>query len=349
MVERFHRQLKAVIMAHESPNPWTITLPAVLLGARSAVKELLGRSAAEIVYGTTLRLPGEFSHKYNVDEHTDLDNYSDKLRVAMSRLLRLCPPRDSTQNNIFQYKEIDTCSHVFLRRIAIAPPLTAPYDGPCKAIVGSGRVMKILLKGKVETVSLDRVKPAHLDNEPAIGTEKQRKAQNNTKNSKNTVTVRREPALKQNSEKMRAESKVKTQTRSEAVQHGTNLATTSQHNANRVNLPKQFTSHVAPHSRIPTVSRANRSGEGLRTYSRVPSHLRVKTPNSNETTKPPNVQNNSNIAKGDQIVPDATMKQTRVERKIHTPARFVQIVHASVAPNDIYCGTSCTSRNNYNL
>ena len=41
MVERFHRQLKAAIMAHESPNSWTTTLPAVLLGIRSAVKETL--------------------------------------------------------------------------------------------------------------------------------------------------------------------------------------------------------------------------------------------------------------------------------------------------------------------
>ena len=236
-----------------------------MLGARSAVKELLGRSAAEIVYGTTLRLPSEFSHKYNVDAHTDLDNYFDKLLVAMSHL-RLCPPRDSIRNNIFQYKEIDTCSHVFLQRIAIAPPLTAPYDGPYKVIVRSG--MKILVEGKVETVSLDRVKPAHLDNEPAIGTEKQRKTQNNTKNLKYTVTFRREPALKQNSEKKRAEPKAKTQTRSVAVQHGTNLATTSQHNANRVNLSKQFTPYVAPHSLIPAVSRANGSGGGLRTYSR---------------------------------------------------------------------------------
>ena len=216
MVERFHHQLKAAIMAHESPNPCTITLPAVLLGARSAVEELLGRSAAEIVYGTTLRLPGEFSNKYNVDTHTDLDNYSDKLRMAMSRL-RLCPPRDSTQNNIFQFKEIDTCSHVFLRRITIAPSLIALYDGPYKIILRSGSVMKILVKGKVETVSLDRVEPAHLDNEPARGTEKQRKTQTNTKNSKNTATVPREPALKQNSEKKRAEPKAKTQTRSVAV------------------------------------------------------------------------------------------------------------------------------------
>ena len=58
MVERFHHQLKATIMAYESPSPRTTTLPAVLLGARSTGKELLGRSAAEIVYGTTLRLPG---------------------------------------------------------------------------------------------------------------------------------------------------------------------------------------------------------------------------------------------------------------------------------------------------
>ena len=123
MVERFYRQLKAAIMAHESPNPWTITLPSVLLGVRSAVKELLGRSTAEMIYGTTLRLSGEFTEKYTVDAYTNLDNYSDKLRVAMSRL-RLCPPRDTLQKNIFQYKEIDTCTHVFLRRMAIAPSLT---------------------------------------------------------------------------------------------------------------------------------------------------------------------------------------------------------------------------------
>ena len=124
MIECFQSQLKAAIMAHESPNPWTTTLPAVLLGVCSAVKELLGRSTAEMIYGTTLRLPGEFTQKYAVDAHTDLDNYSDKLRVAMSRL-RFCPPRGTHQKNIFQYKELETCSHVFLRKITIAPPLTA--------------------------------------------------------------------------------------------------------------------------------------------------------------------------------------------------------------------------------
>ena len=43
--------------------------------------------------------------------------------------------------------------------------------------------MKMLVKSKVEMISLDRVKPAHLDNKLAIGTEKQSETQNNTKNS----------------------------------------------------------------------------------------------------------------------------------------------------------------------
>ena len=182
MVERFHRQLKAAIMAHESPNPWTITLPAVLLGVHSAVKERLGRSAAEMIYGTTLRLPGEFTKQYNVDANTDLENYSDKLRVAMSQ-----------QHNIFQFKEIATCTHVFLRRIAIAPPLTAPYDGPYKVVARSGRVMKILVKGKAETVSLDRVKPAHMECEPTTGTTTQRKPPSKSRKSTATRTSSRNP------------------------------------------------------------------------------------------------------------------------------------------------------------
>ena len=104
-------------------------LPAVLLGIRSAVKETSGRSTAEMTYGMTLHLPGDFTENYTVDAITDLENYSDRLRIAMSRL-RLSPPRDTNKKDTFQYKELDTCSHVFLPRIAIAPLLTAPYDGP---------------------------------------------------------------------------------------------------------------------------------------------------------------------------------------------------------------------------
>ena len=160
--------------------------------------------------------------------------------------------------------------------------------------------MKILIEGKVEMVSLDRVKPAHLDSEPDTGTEKQRKTQNNTKHSKNTATFRRAPALKQNYEGKRAEPKAKTQTRSVAVRNGTNLATTSQHNANRVNLPKQFIPYVAPHSQTPSFP----------ALTGAAAVCERKTPKSSETTKTLNVKNNSNIADDDQNKPELDEKST---------------------------------------
>ena len=348
MVERFHRQLKAAIMAHESPNPLIITLPAVLLGVRSAMKERLGRSAAEMIYGTTLRLPGEFTKQYNVDANTDLENYSDKLRVAMSRL-RLCPPRDTQQHNIFQFKEIATCTHVFLRRIAIAPPLTAPYDGLYKVVARSGRVMKILVKGKVETVSLDRVKPAHLECEPTTGTTTQRKTPSKPRKSMATRTSSKNPqgpprpgsADTPTSNGTRVNTK-----KSTAVRSSQKSATVPKQIDVKVNLSNRDNTYVAPHSRAPAVSRASGNGGGLRTYSRIPLHLRGKTPGAADAIIDSTKSKLAHIANRKKISTDQTVRKTRVGRIIQTPARFVQMVHAIVAPNDIYGGPNRIPRNN---
>ena len=70
-----------------------------------AVKGTLGRSATEMTYGMTQRLSGDFTENNTVADNTDLENYSDRLRLAMSRL-RLSPPRDTHQKYMFQYKEL---------------------------------------------------------------------------------------------------------------------------------------------------------------------------------------------------------------------------------------------------
>ena len=54
LVERVHRQLKGALRAHSSSS-WTRALPLVLLGIRSALKEDLGCTAAELVYGQRFR------------------------------------------------------------------------------------------------------------------------------------------------------------------------------------------------------------------------------------------------------------------------------------------------------
>ena len=60
IIERFHRQLKSALKAHSSSSHWIETLPLVLLGIRTALKTDLQCSAAELVYGRTQHLPGEF-------------------------------------------------------------------------------------------------------------------------------------------------------------------------------------------------------------------------------------------------------------------------------------------------
>ena len=265
----------------------------------------------------------------------------------MSRL-RLCPPRDTQQTNIFQYKKIETCTHVFLRRIAIAPPLTAPYDGPYKVVARSGRVMKILMKGKVETVSLDRVKPAHLECEPTTGPKTQRTTPNKKQRSKTTRIASGNPQDPSRPSSANTQTSNRTsvkKTQSTAVRSSTKLATVPQQPADKVKLPNKGKAYVAPHLRAPAVSRANGDGGGLRTYSRIPLHLRGKTPSAADALIDSNTRNRSNIANRDKNSTDETVRKTRVGRTIQTPARLVQMVHTIVAPNNIYGGTNRTYRN----
>ena len=60
MVERMHRQLKAALKARLTSNDWMEDLPLVLLGLRSAWREAADTSPAEILYGVSVRLPGQF-------------------------------------------------------------------------------------------------------------------------------------------------------------------------------------------------------------------------------------------------------------------------------------------------
>ena len=57
-----------------------------------------------------LRLPVDFTENYTVDANTDLENYSDRLLVAMLRL-QLIPLRDTNQKDNFN---IRSSTHVHM-------------------------------------------------------------------------------------------------------------------------------------------------------------------------------------------------------------------------------------------
>lgn len=157
LVERFHRQLKAAIICHANEK-WTESLPWVLLGIRTSFKEELQCSSAELVYGESLRLPGEFFDSTtggttdNTEFSTRLKHFAEKLRPIPTS--RHCKPK------VFVYKDLKTCDHVFLREDATRGSLQPAYSGPHKILSKNDKVFKIIFKNKEMTVSIDRLKPA---------------------------------------------------------------------------------------------------------------------------------------------------------------------------------------------
>uniref|UniRef100_A0A5S6QIV2 RNA-directed DNA polymerase n=1 Tax=Trichuris muris TaxID=70415 RepID=A0A5S6QIV2_TRIMR len=60
LVERFHRHLKSALRTRLTGPDWVDQLPWVLLGIRTAPKQDLATSSAELVYGAPLTVPGDF-------------------------------------------------------------------------------------------------------------------------------------------------------------------------------------------------------------------------------------------------------------------------------------------------
>ena len=162
LVERFHRQLKASLKAHSNAR-WTETLPLVMLGIRTTVKFDLGCCASELVYGTTIRLPGQFVAPSQTSSCADLSDYVDRLKQQMQDL-RAQPPRVS-QRQSQVHPDLSTCTHVFVRHDAVRKPLQPPYDGPFQILRRSDKFFTLDVRGKHGSVSVDRLKPAYIDSE----------------------------------------------------------------------------------------------------------------------------------------------------------------------------------------
>ncbi|BHF81674.1 hypothetical protein SprV_0802480700 [Sparganum proliferum] len=91
MVERFRHQLKASQRAATDSENWTDNLPLVLLGIRPALKPDLDCPAAELVFDTTVRLPGEIISTTPRVADEDLTNLRHCLRQFLRTLSPLSP------------------------------------------------------------------------------------------------------------------------------------------------------------------------------------------------------------------------------------------------------------------
>ena len=148
----------------------------MLLGIRTAPKEDLGCSSAEMVYGTPLTVPGDFIPNHSIsDNNLQLQRLHDQVRSLV-----LVPTSQHGAVPTSVPRNLQQAKFVFIRRDAHRTPLQRPYEGPFKVIKPGSKTFQIDIGGKTETLSVDRLKPAHL-------------ATSSIRNAKTSWTTPKEP------------------------------------------------------------------------------------------------------------------------------------------------------------
>lgn len=165
LIERWHRTVKAALKCHCDRENWVDTLPIVLLGLRSTVKEDIGSTPAELLYGSTLRLPGEF-----IFEESNFKPQSEFVQELKKTMNSLRPAQTShkRQQQAFIHPNMAQCTHVFVRVDAVRTPLQPPYDGPFRVIKKYEKYFLIDLGSRKAKISVDRLKPAFITSDNLV-------------------------------------------------------------------------------------------------------------------------------------------------------------------------------------
>ncbi len=138
---------------------WVRELPIVLLGLRSALQDT-GVTASQLLYGQTIRLPGDLLQPTNVVREPN--NFVQNLRESIQHAIHTNPDERFNDRKIFIPQTLATASHVFVRHDAASPPLTPPYDGPYRVLKRHEHFYEVELPRGPKAISIERLKPAFL-------------------------------------------------------------------------------------------------------------------------------------------------------------------------------------------
>ena len=122
-----------------------------------------------MVFGTTLRVPGEFFNPPSTSSLNDPLDFVSQLKAHMQQLhVHPSPPR-STPWESHVSDVLSSCTHVFLSvdKVHVQYMYVTHYSR-CITYVVEARTGKHFTIGRKETVSLVRLKPAHLDSTPNV-------------------------------------------------------------------------------------------------------------------------------------------------------------------------------------
>lgn len=153
-IERWHRTLKASIMCHGNPS-WTKSIPIILLGLRTTLRDDCKATPAELLYGENIKLPCDFFESSNAEAQSEFVTI---LKSTMDKV-KPVPFNHHSKQKPFVFKDLKTCSHVFVRTDSVRHSLQQPYHGPYEVVKRADKMYTVKMKQKEVNVSIDRVKP----------------------------------------------------------------------------------------------------------------------------------------------------------------------------------------------
>ena len=152
LVERFHRQLKNALKARTCGMDWADHLPWVMLRIRAAPKEGSSISAAKMVYGSPLTLPGQVL----TEGETPADRTQERSDSAVQHFETATRSFAELTQGVPEV--LRTAEMVYVHQGGVKPPLTPSYSGPYHVLECSPKVFQLQVGQREETVSADRLK-----------------------------------------------------------------------------------------------------------------------------------------------------------------------------------------------
>ncbi|KAK3789903.1 hypothetical protein RRG08_006580 [Elysia crispata] len=129
----------------------------VLLGIRSSWRVDPGCSPAELVYGSTLRIPGEFLQPHDARTVEPDVPFLRHLQQTM-RSFQPPTPQFHGQPSVYVPANLAPAKFVYVREDSHKHPLQRPYDGPYLVLNKSDKFFTVDIKGRPEPISIDRLK-----------------------------------------------------------------------------------------------------------------------------------------------------------------------------------------------
>lgn len=110
-----------------------------IFGLRTSINPDVGFSPAEMTYGTTLTIPGQFVTEKPHDANNEwVSNFCEQMQKITTPEIK----RHGTKP-IYIPQDLATCTHVFLRNDAVLKPLQQPYTGPFAVIKRNDKTFTI--------------------------------------------------------------------------------------------------------------------------------------------------------------------------------------------------------------